>query len=111
MSFQTSALILSWIAILLLALVVSGLVRQVHALSTGTVGRPGSVGLRPGSPAPRFRDLAPPSPATLVLLFLDPAARPATNCSTRPPNTPDGPTSCFGSSTATPSRPERRTCR
>lgn len=72
MSFQTSALILSWIAILLLALVVSGLVRQVHALSTGTVGRPGSVGLRPGSPAPRFRDLAPPTPATLVLLFLDP---------------------------------------
>jgi hypothetical protein len=71
MSFQTSALILSWIAILLLALVVSGLVRQVHALSSGTVGRPGSVGLRPGSPAPRFRDLAPPSPATLVLLFLD----------------------------------------
>jgi len=71
MSFQTSALILSWIAILLLALVVSGLVRQVHALSTGTVGRPGSVGLRPGSPAPRFRDLAPPSPATLILLFLD----------------------------------------
>lgn len=71
MSFQTSALILSWIAILLLALVVSGLVRQVHALSNGTVGRPGSVGLRPGSPAPRFRDLAPPSPATLVLLFLD----------------------------------------
>jgi hypothetical protein len=71
MSFQTSALILSWIAILLLALVVSGLVRQVHALSNGTVGRSGSVGLRPGSPAPRFRDLAPPSPATLVLLFLD----------------------------------------
>ena len=71
MSFQTSALILSWIAILLLALVVSGLIRQVHALSAGTVGRPGPVGLRPGSPAPRFRDLAPPSPATLVLLFLD----------------------------------------
>lgn len=71
MSFQTSALILSWIAILLLALVVSGLVRQVHALSNGTVPRPESVGLRPGSPAPRFHDLAPPSPTTLVLLFLD----------------------------------------
>jgi hypothetical protein len=71
MSFQTSGLILSWIAILLLTLVVSGLVRQVHALSNGTVGRPASVGLRPGSPAPGFRDLAPPSPATLVLLFLD----------------------------------------
>jgi hypothetical protein len=73
MSFQTSALILSWIAILLLALVVSGLVRQVHALSTGGVDGRASVGLRPGSPAPRFGDLAPPSPATLVLLFLDDA--------------------------------------
>ncbi|SCL31594.1 hypothetical protein GA0070624_4296 [Micromonospora rhizosphaerae] len=73
MSFQTSALILSWIAILLLALVVSGLVRQVHALSNGAVGRPASVGLRPGSPAPRFRDLAPPAPNTLVLLFLVPS--------------------------------------
>ncbi|MER7891556.1 hypothetical protein ABTX15_17190 [Micromonospora sp. NPDC094482] len=72
MSFQTSALILSWIAILLLALVVSGLVRQVHALANGSVARPGSVGLRPGSPAPRFGELAPPAPATLVLLFLDP---------------------------------------
>ncbi|HEX5597259.1 MAG TPA: hypothetical protein VFX61_14770 [Micromonosporaceae bacterium] len=71
MSFQTSALILTWIAILLLALVVSGLVRQVHGLSNGAVGRRSSVGLRPGLPAPRFRDLAPPSPATLVLLFLD----------------------------------------
>jgi hypothetical protein len=71
MGFQTSALILSWIAILLLALVVSGLVRQVHALASGAAGRPASVGLRPGSPAPGFRDLAPPSPATLVLLFLD----------------------------------------
>jgi hypothetical protein len=71
MSFQTSALILSWIAILLLALVVSGLVRQVHALSNGAVRRSESIGLRPGAPAPRFRDLAPPSPAALVLLFLD----------------------------------------
>jgi hypothetical protein len=72
MSFQTSALILSWIAILLLALVVSGLVRQVHALSNGAVRRrPESVGLRPGAPAPGFAQLAPASPVTLVLLFLD----------------------------------------
>lgn len=70
MSFQTSALILSWIAILLLALVVSGLVRQVHALSSGAVRRPESVGLRPGSPAPGFSALAPVPPAPLVLLFL-----------------------------------------
>ena len=74
MSFQTSALILSWIAILLLALVVSGLVRQVHAMSSGLVQRrPESVGLRPGSPAPGFARLAPVPPAApLVLLFLDP---------------------------------------
>lgn len=74
MSFQTSALILSWVAILLLALVVSGLVRQVHALSSGIVQRrPESVGLRPGSPAPGFATLTPAPPAVpLVLLFLDP---------------------------------------
>ncbi|SCL73384.1 hypothetical protein [Micromonospora peucetia] len=74
MSFQTSALILSWIAILLLALTVSGLVRQVHALSSGAVQRrPESVGLRPGAPAPGFARLAPVAPAVpLVLLFLEP---------------------------------------
>jgi hypothetical protein len=73
MSFQTSALILSWIAILLLALVVSGLVRQVHALSRAVViRRPESVGLPPGTPAPGFVALAPVPPATLVLLFLEP---------------------------------------
>lgn len=73
MSFQTSALILSWIAILLLALVVSGLVRQVHALSNGVAQRrPERVGLRPGSSAPGFARLAPVPPTVpLVLLFLD----------------------------------------
>ncbi|WP_405110261.1 hypothetical protein OG559_30105 [Micromonospora sp. NBC_01405] len=74
MSFQTSALILSWIAILLLALTVSGLVRQVHALSSGTVQRRReSVGLRPGAAAPGFARLAPVAPEVpLVLLFLEP---------------------------------------
>jgi hypothetical protein len=70
MSFQTSALILSWFAILLLALVVSGLVRQVHALSTDAPRRPGPIGLRPGAPAPGLDRLAPEHPDTLVLLFL-----------------------------------------
>ncbi len=72
MSFQTSALILSWVAILLLALVVSGLVRQVQQLSSTAVRRPEPVGLPPGAPAPAFASLAPLSPATLVLLFLQP---------------------------------------
>jgi hypothetical protein len=71
MTFQTSALILSWVAILLLALVVSGLVRQVHALSSGAV-RPGQpAGPPPGSAAPEFRRFAPHRPEPTVLLFLD----------------------------------------
>jgi hypothetical protein len=70
MSFQTSALILTWVAILLLALVASGLIRQVHALSAGGTQRPGSLGLQPGSPAPGFDRLAPDRPEPVVLLFL-----------------------------------------
>jgi hypothetical protein len=70
MSFQTSALILSWVAILLLALVVSGLIRQVHALSAGGGQRPGSLGPPPGSPAPGIDLLAPDRRRPVVLLFL-----------------------------------------
>ncbi|MGH3731474.1 MAG: hypothetical protein ACRDTU_22430 [Micromonosporaceae bacterium] len=72
MSFQTSALLLSWVAIALLALVVSGLVRQVHTLSTGATRRPDRIGLRPGSPAPELRRLLPGHGDTVVLLFLEP---------------------------------------
>lgn len=75
MSFQTSALILSWLAIGLLALVVSGLVRQVHALSSGAIRRPDRAGPRPGEPAPGYSLLAPAEPATLVLFFLDEGCR------------------------------------
>ncbi|OLF05195.1 hypothetical protein BLA60_37410 [Actinophytocola xinjiangensis] len=65
MSFQTSALIVTWAALLLLAFVVAGLVRQVHALSGGT--RPVPAGSRPGDRA----DLAPLGvSAPAVLLFL-----------------------------------------
>lgn len=59
MTFQTSALIMSWVAILLLALVVSGLVRQVHALSAGVAGRTEPVGLPAGALAPGLVRLAP----------------------------------------------------
>ncbi|MCP2335832.1 hypothetical protein [Actinomadura rupiterrae] len=68
MSFETSALLLSWVAILLLALVVAGLVRQVHALSgTGraTAAHP-APGPEPGAPAPGFGRLGPG-----LVLFLD----------------------------------------
>ncbi|MEW2358603.1 hypothetical protein [Spirillospora sp. NPDC029432] len=67
MSFQTSALLLSWAAILLLSLVVAGLVRQVHALGQGAAGaRPRALGPPPGSRAPAFDRLGPG-----LLLFLD----------------------------------------
>ncbi|TDD36982.1 hypothetical protein E1287_09645 [Actinomadura sp. KC06] len=65
MSFQSSALLLSWVAILLLALVVAGLVRQVHALGQGA-SRPTGLGPAPGTPAPSFDRLGPG-----LLLFLD----------------------------------------
>ncbi|TDD77753.1 hypothetical protein [Actinomadura rubrisoli] len=65
MSFQNSALLLSWVAILLLALVVAGLVRQVHALGTGAPG-PAALGPATGTPAPAFDRLGPG-----LLLFLD----------------------------------------
>ncbi|MBO2453945.1 hypothetical protein J4573_43130 [Actinomadura barringtoniae] len=65
MSFQTSALLLSWVAILLLALVVAGLVRQVHALSRGVPQRT-TLGPAPGTPAPAFDRLG-----AGLLLFLD----------------------------------------
>ena len=65
MSFQTSALIVTWVALLLLAFVVAGLVRQVHALSSGA--RPVAEGLRTGDPADLGRfGVAGPA----VLLFL-----------------------------------------
>jgi hypothetical protein len=67
-SFQTSALIVTWVALLLLALVVSGLVRQVHALSSGTTQR---VRPRLGVRAPGLDRLGADAPA--VLLFLSPA--------------------------------------
>lgn len=69
MSFQTSALIVTWAALLLLACVVAGLVRQVHALSAGQGVRPVTAGLRPGDRA----DLGPLGvTAPAVLLFLRP---------------------------------------
>ena len=80
MSFQTSALLLSWVAILLLALVVSGLVRQVHALTRGTL--PGAalprVGPVVGGPAPRFDALAPDVPGPLLLMFAGEGCRTCT---------------------------------
>ncbi|MFB8444667.1 hypothetical protein ACFC7A_37040 [Streptomyces niveus] len=74
MDFTTSAVIASWAAIALLALVVSGLIRQVHQLSR-TQQHPGRVGIATGASAPgldpaALDGLLTPGHAAL-LLFLD----------------------------------------
>lgn len=74
MSFETSALLLSWVAILLLALAVSGLIRQVHGLANGGA-RPDSTGLRPGSRAPGLDRLTRDRTGPVLLLFLDTGCR------------------------------------
>jgi hypothetical protein len=68
MSFETTALLLTWAALVLLALVVAGLVRQVHHLTYGPRTR--DLGLPAGTPAPSLDVVrAEPGRATL-LLFL-----------------------------------------
>ncbi|MGW1542015.1 hypothetical protein ACWCPM_17585 [Streptomyces sp. NPDC002309] len=75
MDFTTSAVIVSWVAIALLALVVSGLVRQVHQLSRAQPHRPGRVGLATGASAPGLTTPGPdgllPADRAALLLFLD----------------------------------------
>ncbi|HEX2315077.1 MAG TPA: hypothetical protein VHJ17_15145, partial [Thermomonospora sp.] len=69
MGFETTVLLLTWVAILLLAFVVAGMVRRVHFLSSGV--RAAELGPVPGSVAPEFTRLAPGAEATTLLLFLD----------------------------------------
>jgi hypothetical protein len=69
MGFETTVLLLTWVAIALLAFVVSGLVRRVHHLSTGV--RAAELGPAPGSAAPQFGRLAPGGADRTLLLFLD----------------------------------------
>ncbi|MGI8333145.1 hypothetical protein ACRYCC_24595 [Actinomadura scrupuli] len=71
MSFEMTALLLSWVAILLLSLVVAGLVRQVHAIGQGP--RPTALGLDTGSQAPGFERFGP---GLLLFLSADCAACP-----------------------------------
>lgn len=72
MGFETTVLLLTWVAIALLAFVVSGLVRRVHHLSTGV--RTAELGPAPGSAAPEFGRLSAGTTGTAgrtLLLFLD----------------------------------------
>ncbi|MCO6011108.1 hypothetical protein NE236_39750 [Actinoallomurus purpureus] len=68
MSFETTALLVTWVALVLLALVVAGLVRQVHHLTRGP--RTPDVGLATGMPAPGIDRLGPEPGRPTLLLFL-----------------------------------------
>ena len=68
MSFETTALLVTWAALVLLALVVAGLVRQLHHLTQGP-RRPDAAPAT-GMPAPRLERLAPEPGRTTLLLFL-----------------------------------------
>jgi hypothetical protein len=71
MDFQTSALILAWMAILVLALAMSGLLRQVQALSRSRAPQ-WQIGPPVGSVAPPLRpDDQWGSDTVTVALFLD----------------------------------------
>lgn len=71
MSFYGSALLLAWVAIVLLGLTVSGLVRQVHALSSGHQPERLEADLPTGTKAPTIDGLAWDRQRTNVLLFVD----------------------------------------
>lgn len=78
MDFMTSALIASWAAIGLLALVVSGLIRQVHQLTRRPGPPPRAEGPGPGDRAPGADDPAfdgAGPDAARVLLFLSDSCR------------------------------------
>jgi hypothetical protein len=68
MSFETTALLVTWVALVLLALVVAGLVRQVHALTRGPRTR--EPGPRIGTPAPGLDRLGTEPGRPTLLLFL-----------------------------------------
>ncbi|MFB4276864.1 TlpA family protein disulfide reductase [Nonomuraea sp. MTCD27] len=68
MSFELTALLVTWVAIALLSLVVAGLIRQVHALTTGPRTR--ETGTPVGSVAPEIDRIAPGRDGTVLLLFL-----------------------------------------
>jgi hypothetical protein len=71
MSFYGSALLLAWVAIVLLGLTVAGLVRQVHALQSGHQPERLEADLPTGTRAPTIDGLGWDRQRTNVLLFVD----------------------------------------
>jgi thiol-disulfide isomerase/thioredoxin len=68
-SFQTTALILAWVAIALLGLALSGLLRQLNSLTSAQEIQRFSVGPTVGEPAPPLDGAADWAKRPRVLLF------------------------------------------
>jgi hypothetical protein len=71
MSFEATALLLAWVMIVILAFAMAGLLRQVHALSTGRPVRRLGLGLQVGTPAPELSAPTVLAGATTALVFAD----------------------------------------
>jgi hypothetical protein len=71
LSFEATALLLAWVAIVLLAFAMSGLLRQVHALTTGAAQTRPQVGPAVGSQAPAVLLDGNGSSRPSALLFVD----------------------------------------
>lgn len=71
MSFELSAILASWVLIFLLALVVAGLVRQVHILNKTVANWSTTSGPRVGVPAPLLDNELQAKGSPAVMLFAD----------------------------------------
>lgn len=71
MDFEASALVLAWVAIILLAFAMSGLTRQLHALSGRSIGLESRLGPTPGDVAPPLDGAHLGWPHSSILLFAD----------------------------------------
>jgi hypothetical protein len=71
MSFETAVLILAWIAILLLALAMSGLLRQLHHLQAHGGSSAQRVGPAPGTRSPIWPLLEAKPERPMIVLFGD----------------------------------------
>lgn len=71
MSFETSALLLAWLAILLLGLAMSGILRQLNALTTGSAQGRLQIGPVAGSAAPLIDGILEEWVRPSILLFID----------------------------------------
>lgn len=75
MSFETTAILLSWVAILILALALAGLMRQFHLWAEGQRPEPLALGPAIGSTVPEAGDLGARSGRPTLLLFVNDTCR------------------------------------